>query len=1104
MPAGLHLQLSVTPCVLRAGVPAVALASRDAALLAWLVLEGPTPRAQLASLLWPESPPEAARSSLRQRLFQLRKQLGADIVGGQHTLRLAPGVSHDLDHTHELLADVAPDLPHDFSDWLLRRREQRHAAHLQTLEAEAERCEQAGQIELALPLAQALLGQAPLSEAAHRRVMRLHYLSGDRTAALLAFDACERVLKNEVGTRPSAETLNLLQAIEAVQGQGLGPPKSLPVSLRRPPQLLGRDLLLVQLQQAWQNQQHFALLGEPGQGKTRVLEQLASEWPGAQLVRARPGDEAVPLALLARLVEQVDRAHPALRDTPSGQALRQVLPLPLSGSQVPQRQPARSLAPPLQDWLTEAGALGVALLLDDWQFADDASVALLGRWLADAGACPLRIGLASRLHAGPQAAQRLQTLQQMGGVQTVTLPPLDEEAIDRLLGPLLADLARQGHAAGAADSATLARALLRRVGGNPLHVLESLRHMVHNQLPLQPEQLAVPRQVRDLVAERLGQLPADARQLLQVAAVAGQDFSVELAEAVTGRHALTLAEAWAQLEQRGMFGPQGTSHDLFAEVALSQLPTAIAKVLHERVAGWLAPRPHEPGRMAAHWRAAGRDEAAVPHLLNAAVLAWRAARADETFDFHAQAARITLAQGQPDQAFEQWFDNAEAMSEIGTAAQAAHCLRELEPLVRTEGQALRVRFVRAVLRAAQGDVDSGLSDVGNMLADAIALGDMRLEAECRFACASRASADGDFDSALQHLAVGERLQREMGNERLAAALAATKAMVLGLRGQPRLAQREAERVLPLLAAHQDRATWIVLCSAQALLWLRQGLVDQALTEARRARQAAASASIAPMDLLVILRNLVDTLRWAGQFEEALAVGQEFELRLATQGQFQSVHRTLAALYLSLGRADLARQLIGRREPAIASRLRHRERLQLDLLHVQIALTTGQPDPVHWPHEAVTCGDAALACEWALWSGLDESCPWSVTELAELELRARQGGMLLMAEPLQALLACRGMGSLPMPEPGPEPATATGPWTAWFMARHHLQQGQTQAARSSAARGLQGLQRMADPWVPAAFKASFLQRHPVHRALQLLATRLGSDTLLPSSPEPGTR
>lgn len=1090
----MHLQLSTVAKAQRPDGVAVALGPRDAALLAWLVLEGPTPRAQLAGLLWPDSPPEAARNTLRQRLFQLRKQLGADLVSGQHTLQLAPGVAHDLGHTHSLLADVPLDLGGDFAAWLLRQREQRQAAQLQTLQAEAERCERAGQFDAALAHAQALLRLAPLSEANHRRVMRLHYLAGDRAAALLAFDACERVLKNEVGTRPSAETLALLQAVEAAQSLGTAAPRALPVSLRRPPQLQGRDQALDELLQAWQGGQHFALLGDPGQGKTRLLEHLAEHWPGALLVRARPGDETVPLALLARLVELAHNAHAALRSSQAGQTLQQSLQLQLAADQAPRRQPPRSLAPPLQAWLAEAAALGLALLLDDWQFADEASVALLSPWLADAVDCPLRLGVASRLHADAQAEQRLQGLRRLGDVRCVTLAPLDEAAITSLLRPLLADLALHGQAQGAADSTALAQTLLRRVGGNPLHLLESLRHMVHNGVPLQPRHLTVPRQVRTLVAERLAQLPPDARHLLQVAAVAGQDFCVALAEAVTGRHALALAEAWAELEQRGMFCAQGASHDLYAEVAQAQLPLAIASVLHERVAQWLAPRPHEPGRLAAHWRAAGRDADAVPHLLLAAQLAWQAARGDETFDFHAQAAQITLAQGRPDEAFAHWFDNAEAMSEIGTAAQSAECLRQLEPLARTDAQALRVRFVRAVLRAAQGEVEAGLGEVVAMLADAVALGDVRVESECRFAAAHRTCADGDFDEALQHLAVAERLLRELGQERRAIGLAASKAMVLSLRGQPRLAQLEAERTLPLLAQHNDHATWTVLCSAQALQWLRQGQVDMALAEAQRAREAVARTAIAPLDLQIILRNLVDTLRWAGHFDEALTVGQEVYERLARQGHFAGAKRTLAGLYLSLGRADLALQQLAPAELEDAAPLRRRERLQLGLLRAQLALTTGQSVPPSWPAEALATSDLALAAEWALWATLVKPAPWPADPYAALLQRLVHADLHLLAEPLRAL----AMPPLTPASPGIGAPLATAPWAALLWARQQWLAGQAPLAYSTASRGLDDLQVLAEQQVPPAYREGFLHRHPAHRALQALAAQLQAGKVRPES------
>lgn len=69
------------------GVARVALDGRSmplerkaAGLLAWLALEGPTPRERVASLLWPNGPPEAARNSLRQLLFRVRKAGGPGLL----------------------------------------------------------------------------------------------------------------------------------------------------------------------------------------------------------------------------------------------------------------------------------------------------------------------------------------------------------------------------------------------------------------------------------------------------------------------------------------------------------------------------------------------------------------------------------------------------------------------------------------------------------------------------------------------------------------------------------------------------------------------------------------------------------------------------------------------------------------------------------------------------------------------------------------------------------------------------------------------------------------------------------------------------------------
>ena len=85
----LRLSLLGSPHLLRDGAAAVALAPRDAVMLAWLAIVGPTTRAQMAAMLWPDRGEEQARNSLRQRLFQLRRQLGVDLIVGAVSMELA-------------------------------------------------------------------------------------------------------------------------------------------------------------------------------------------------------------------------------------------------------------------------------------------------------------------------------------------------------------------------------------------------------------------------------------------------------------------------------------------------------------------------------------------------------------------------------------------------------------------------------------------------------------------------------------------------------------------------------------------------------------------------------------------------------------------------------------------------------------------------------------------------------------------------------------------------------------------------------------------------------------------------------------------------------
>ncbi|MBL8287402.1 MAG: AAA family ATPase [Rubrivivax sp.] len=1196
----LHLQLSRAPQALHGasgggggtrGASTAALAPRDAALLAWLALEGATPRQRLAQLLWPESEPALARNTLRQRLFQLKRQLGAAAVEGTTLLALAAHVRHDLETSEEVLEGVQPLPGGEYDAWLARRRGERRRQQQAALAARIDAAERARDWHAALSLAQEMLARSPHSEAAHRRVMQLHYLAGDRSAALHAWERCRRMLADELAAAPSPETQALVAmmhgpAAEPARRPELAPraaasaPMALvatapalvatapaaaavPVALLRPPRMIGRDAALAALRAQWAAGQRVLVVGEPGIGKSRLLEALAQSpsrsqsqsqshaWTAALTVRSRPGDEAVPLAGLVRVAEALARAPAGALAPAAAAALKEALAAPGGATATAAATPAaaatphdsaaqarpraQSLAPALLQALTAVAACGVALVLDDWQFADAASVDLWHEALDAPALAGLRVAIGSRIAAGAVADARIARLRARSDVRTLALGPLDEAAATALVESLLGTPGDAPHdvAAGAppdrgdsgpAAGAPLAVAVHRRVGGNPLFMLEALRQWwaAPRQASVPPPAPAVPGHVRTLVAERIAQLPEEARQLLRVAALAGSDFSVALAEAVSGCHALALAEPWRLLEEQGLLGAAGVAHDVHAEVVLEQLPRPIAQALHARLAAFLESdwnaAARQPARLAAHWRAAGEDARAAPHLEAAARQAWRAARPAELLALYAQAAQIEAAAGREARAFELWFDAADAASECGSVEQAQQCLAALGTLARSNAEQMRVRFVEAVVQAMAGRPEEGLSRVSSLLGDAIAVGDLRVESECRFALANRAAADAQFDEAVQHLAAAERLLRDASDPRRAEALAATRALVLGLRGRPALALPEHERMLPLLKAHGDHATWVVVSASKSVQHLRRGEFEPALAEAARARQGqgpgAGGASIAPPDLLVVLRNLIETYAGCAQYAQALEVAEEFTARLARQGAATRAIDPIAALYLQLGRADLAQPWLD--AVRASAPVRRRERSRLALLELKRALLLGRPagqagagTPVAAGADAGAAdpgGDLPLAVEWALWRQLGAQAPASGDgERAALETlvrRCEEGGMSLVLPVLRMLLAgapggheparlADAAGAVSLSAPAGNAAADLGaltPWQAWAAARALHAAGAREEARACARRGLQWVRDTAQQRVPQAFRASFAERHPLHRELARLATR----------------
>jgi pimeloyl-ACP methyl ester carboxylesterase len=83
---------------------------------------------------------------------------------------------------------------------------------VQALERLAEKSLAAADGHAALQAALRLLGLDPLSEVAHRQAIRAHLTSGDRHGAERQFEACRKLLADELGVAPERETADLLDA----------------------------------------------------------------------------------------------------------------------------------------------------------------------------------------------------------------------------------------------------------------------------------------------------------------------------------------------------------------------------------------------------------------------------------------------------------------------------------------------------------------------------------------------------------------------------------------------------------------------------------------------------------------------------------------------------------------------------------------------------------------------------------------------------------------------------------------------------------------------------------------------------------------------------
>jgi eukaryotic-like serine/threonine-protein kinase len=377
-----------------------------------------------------------------------------------------------------------------------------------------------------------------------------------------------------------------------------------------------------------------ALLGEPGIGKTHVVEAfrlgLASSPVRVLWGFCREAGDTPPIwpwrGMLRDLM--VSRTSPGA-DTSADPRLRQAhgelaaLLDALDASEAPQAEPENiasnvGIEGALRHRLFAAVArfLGIAsepmpvvLAFEDLHCADTTTLALL-RHLLDEIALTRVLVVATVRSGEPKSGNASATLREILGhrnCERISLERLSRAEVAHYVGSLLED----------ADG-ELGRMVFEKSEGNPFFMAEFVRQLragdrAHGDV------LSVNDAALELVRQHVARLDDAARGALSIAAVIGRSFELGLVQSVSGQDARSVMESLDTAIAAEVVIPAPDSrtgfafgHELMRSVLYDALPAAQRRAYHARIAEALelrleAGESAPPSELAFHFRAALPD-----------------------------------------------------------------------------------------------------------------------------------------------------------------------------------------------------------------------------------------------------------------------------------------------------------------------------------------------------------------------------------------------------------------------------------------------------------------------------------------------------------------
>jgi DNA-binding SARP family transcriptional activator/RecA/RadA recombinase len=288
------------------------------ALLAYLIVESDRAhrREKLAGMLWPDYAESSARANLRRALADLRLSMGDRHATPPyfHTTRETIQFNADSDYWLDVaaFADLVcdptsleqavalyqgtflegfsvSDAPF-FEEWALLKKEQLERQFSELLHRLVSTYERRGEYERAQRYAWRRVELEPWDEQAHRQLMQLLALTGQRNAALAQYETCRSLLARDLGAEPDQKTTTLYESIR--DGALVAPPFVVPTPtfvsgetqavVAERPAFVARERELAQLggflDQALGGRGRVVLVvGEPGSGKSVLAQEFVRQ-----------------------------------------------------------------------------------------------------------------------------------------------------------------------------------------------------------------------------------------------------------------------------------------------------------------------------------------------------------------------------------------------------------------------------------------------------------------------------------------------------------------------------------------------------------------------------------------------------------------------------------------------------------------------------------------------------------------------------------------------------------------------------------------------------------------------------------------------------------